>query len=120
MGGSAHGMASNVMIWTDIWYDKAEGESAMPTPGMSLIELELEEDKVDLPAIGRYIASKCAKLSSVDPFEPMDMQCWVDKTVPQADLEQLDPMLLPDERVQMGFTCGRDALILTTHRAIKI
>ena len=28
--------------------------------------------------------------------------------------------LLPDEAVQMGFICGRDTIILTTHRAMKI
>jgi len=29
-------------------------------------------------------------------------------------------MLLPDETVQMGFVCGRDTVIFTTHRAMKI
>ena len=29
-------------------------------------------------------------------------------------------MLLPEEAVQMGFVCGRDAVVFTTHRAIQI
>jgi len=29
-------------------------------------------------------------------------------------------MLLPDEKVQMGFVCGRDTMVFTTHRAMKI
>jgi hypothetical protein len=29
-------------------------------------------------------------------------------------------MLLPNEKVQMGFVCGRDTVIMTTHRLMKI
>jgi len=29
-------------------------------------------------------------------------------------------MLLPDEIVQMGFVCGRDTVVMTSHRAMKI
>lgn len=29
-------------------------------------------------------------------------------------------MALPDKRVQMGFVCGRDTVIPTTHRAMKL
>jgi len=52
---------------------------------------------------------------------------WLGDDFRQADPNELDEklrsqtdMLLPDEQVQMGFICGRDTIIFTTHRAVKI
>jgi hypothetical protein len=52
---------------------------------------------------------------------------WLGDDYRQCDPEELDQqlhgdcsMLLPDEKVQMGFVCGRDTVILTSHRAMKI
>jgi len=36
------------------------------------------------------------------------------------DLMHNAGMALPNETVQMGFVCGRDKVVLTTHRAMKI
>merc|ERR1719502_1925388 len=52
---------------------------------------------------------------------------WLGDDFRAVDPEELDAklrgdasMLLPDETVQMGFVCGRDTVIFTTHRAMKI
>jgi hypothetical protein len=118
-----------MMVWTDIWYDKAEGVNGQPTPGMSYIEEELEKDLVDLPAISSYLAGRCAELRQDNKGSSLsepnlglisDERFWLDDSARQANGEQPDPMLLPTERVQMGALKGRSGLVLTTHRAIKI
>merc|ERR1740121_1752907 len=78
--GASIDTVSKMMIWTDIWYDKAEGEMGQPTPGMSYIEEELEKDRVDVPAIGRYLAAKCAKLAKENSESPSEEKFWVDET----------------------------------------
>jgi len=52
---------------------------------------------------------------------------WLGDDYRACDPDELDEklhgdcsMLLPDEIVQMGFVCGRDTVVLTTHRAMKI
>ena len=114
-------------------------------PGpVSYISIDFQKDKVDLASIGRYLASRCAVLgfqSSQPPTpapEGMDMWSgdpgmiegfinWLGDDYRVCDPAELDEklhgevsFLLPDEAVQMGFICGRDTIILTTHRAMKI
>jgi len=137
---------SEMMLWTDILNEppRKEGENDIPAqPGMAYIEQDFQKDKVDLSAIGRFLASKCALLGSqssqpptlvapelLKPSEPGSMEkfmSWIGNNARQVDPSALDAqlhgglsMLLPEERVQMGFVCGRDTFVLTTHRAMKI
>jgi len=154
--GSWFDKDSELMIWTDIFYDpppppppttgdEADGPpppQPPPQPGMAFIEQNFEKDKVDLAAVGRYLANRCAPLgkdasqpsrpcqdleaqSEPSGFEKFLQQLGDDYR--QMDPELLDqslhsnaPLLLPDEHVQMGFACGRDKFVLTTHRAMKV
>lgn len=153
---------SEMMIWTDIFHtyktekvtvtvkrgeEEVEEEKTIYIPDagpVSYISVDFQKDKVDLPAVGRYLASRCAVLGSQTsmpptpaPEEMLVMQSdpgmlesfisWLGDDYRACDPEELDAklrgecsMLLPDERVQMGFVCGRDTIILTTHRAMKI
>merc|ERR1719450_1903395 len=71
------------MIWTDIYYsydteeeEYEEGEETqtrtiyIPAPGQSYISVDFQKDKVDLPAVGRYLASRCAVLGSQTSMPP--------------------------------------------------
>merc|ERR1712176_1505411 len=110
---------------------------------MSYIELNFAKDRVDLPVIGRYLASKCALLGSQSsrPLTPMPTDLlqasepggierflnWLGDDYRQVDPNEMDAqlhgdcsMLLPEEMVQMAFICGRDTVVLTTHRALYI
>jgi len=112
-------------------------------PGLSCISVDFDKSKVDLCAVNRYLTSRCATLGSQSsqPAAPVDTGVlaasqpgaiegflhWIGDNYRQVDPNELDAkmhsecsMLLPDERVQMGFLCGRDTLILTSHRAMKI
>lgn len=149
---------SEMLIWTDIYYsyhteeeEYASGDETqtrtiyIPDPGQSHFSVDFQKDKVDLEAVGRYLATRCAKLgsqSSVPPTEtPAELlgtdhgeASGIEKFIGRLgdDYRQCDPdeldeqlhgdcsMLLPDEKVQMGFVCGRDTVILTSHRAMKI
>jgi len=150
---------SEMMIWTDIYYSyltekitEGEGDDAkektiyIPVSGpVSYISVDFQKDKVDLPAIGRYLASRCAVLGSQTSMPPTPAPeavlgmfqtepgllesfiHWLGDDYRACDPDELDAklhgdcsMLLPDEKVQMGFVCGRDTIILTTHRALKI
>jgi hypothetical protein len=144
---------SEMMIWTDIYYSYStdeeeyeEGEETktrtfyIPEPGQSYFSVDFDKSKVDLPAVGRYLASRCAVLGSqtsmpptpfpTDTGEPWMIEkfiSWLGDDYRQCDPDELDAqlhgdcsMLLPDEKVQMGFVCGRDTVIMTTHRVMKI
>lgn len=147
---------SEMLIWTDIFHDfhteseeQGSGDDSnevtiyIADPGLSHFSVDFQKDKVDLPAIGRYIASRCAKLGSqtsmpskpmqsglLKPSDPGMMEKflgWLTSDYKQVDPDEMDQklhgdcsMLLPDEKVQMAFCCGRDTAILTTHRAMKI
>jgi hypothetical protein len=151
---------SEFMIWTDIFYDdrtdteeyEVEGDDGaetqtrtiwLPEPGLSYIQQDFQKDKVDLTAIGRYLASRCAVLGSQSSQPPTPMpDGLLNATEPGllekfisflgSDYRQVDPaemdanlhndccMALPDEKVQMAWVCGRDTVIFTTHRAMKI
>jgi len=153
---------TEMMIWTDIyWTYRTETETVkvmrgeeeveeektiyIPIPGpVSYISVDFQKDKVDLSAVGRYLASRCAVLGAqtsmpatpapegilLVQFEPGLLEqfiSWLGDDYRACDPEELDAklrgdcsMLLPDERVQMGFVCGRDTMIFTTHRAMKI
>jgi len=113
---------------------------------VSFISVNFQKDKVDLEAVGRYLASRCAVLgaqTSMPPTPAAEDVCgffqsepgllegfinWLGDDYRACDPDELDAklhgdgcsMLLPDEKVQMGFVCGRDTMILTTHRAMKI
>ena len=114
----------------------------VPTAGpVSYIAIDFQKDKVDLSAVGRYLASRCARLGSqtsmpqvayggMPPGEPGLLEgfvSWLGDDYRMCDPLELDAklrddaaMLLPEEAVQMGFVCGRDAVVFTTHRAIQI
>jgi len=151
-----------MMIWTDIYHsyltekekymvkrgeEEVEEERTIYIPiagPVSYISVDFQKDKVDLPAIGRYLASRCAVLGSQtsmpqtpasrdvlvmqsDPGLLEQFISWLGDDYRAVDPEELDAklrgdasMLLPDEKVQMGFVCGRDVMIFTTHRAMKI
>mmetsp|Transcript_60226 Transcript_60226/g.111655 ORF Transcript_60226/g.111655 Transcript_60226/m.111655 type:complete len:768 (-) Transcript_60226:137-2440(-) len=139
---------SEMMIWTDIMHDppppkeKDDDPPPPPEPGMSYIEQDFAKDKVDLATIGRYLAERCAPLGKeadkgyrppqdlsmrTDPsgFEKMLQVLGSDYR--QVDPDEMDrllhtdaPLLLPNEKVIMGFACGRDKFLLTTHRAMKM
>jgi hypothetical protein len=148
---------SEMMIWTDIYYSyyteeeeyEVEGDDGpetrtrtvyIPTPGQSYFSVDFLKDKVDLPAVGRYLAGRCAVLGvqSAMPPTPFPVEtgepwliekfiAWLGDDYRQCDPDEMDAqlhgdcsMLLPDEKVQMAFICGRDTIILTTHRAMKI
>jgi hypothetical protein len=150
---------SEMMLWTDVFHDfsmsteEGTGENDPPKPiwiaepGLSFISVDFHKDKVDLGAVGRYLAERCSKLGSQMSNEPTNMPPgllsidekgalkngvemflgWLTNDYRQVDPEELDAklhsdcsMLLPNEKVRMGFLCGRDTLVLTTHRAMKI
>lgn len=153
---------TEMMIWTDIYHSfETEKEKYMVKRGeeeveeertiyipiagpVSYITVNFQKDKVDLAAVGRYLASRCAVLGSQTSMPPtparedlLVMQgepglleqfvSWLGDDYRAVDPDELDAkfrgdasMLLPDERVQMGFVCGRDTMIFTTHRAMKI
>merc|ERR1719181_32034 len=150
---------SEMMIWTDIYYSymtekitEGEGDDAkevtiyIPIKGpVSQISVDFQKDKVDLPAVGRYLASRCAVLGSQAAMPPTPAPeemlgmfqgepwliekflGWLGDDYGQCDPDELDAqlhgdcsMLLPDEKVQMGYVCGRDTVIMTTHRVMKI
>jgi len=139
---------SEMMIWTDIFYDDhTEGEDDKTTwvadPGLSEISVNFQKDKVDLQAIGRYLASRCSKLGSKssvpggvvekgllstrDPGLLEGFISFLGSDYRQVDPNEMDAKLqndccmgLPDEKVQAAFVCGRDTVLLTTHRALKI
>merc|ERR1719399_1746484 len=151
-----------MMIWTDIFHtyktekvtvmvkrgeEEVEEEKTIYIPiagPVSYISIDFQKDKVDLAAVGRYMASRCAVLGSQTSMPPtptasevLDYRgdpglleqfvAWLGDDFRAVDPEELDAklrgdasMLLPDEKVQMGFVCGRDAVVFTTHRAIQI
>ena len=146
---------SEMMIWTDVYYsykeeteigeDEEEKTVFEPVGGpVSYISIDFAKDKVDLAAVGRYLASRCAVLGSQTSLPPTPAGddlitqqsdpgmlegfiSWLGDDYRACDPDELDEklrgdvsMLLPDETVQMGFVCGRDTIILTTHRAMKI
>lgn len=144
---------SEMMLWTDIYYsyyteeeEYEEGEETktrtvyIPDPGQSYFSVDFDKSKVDLPAIGRYLASRCAVLGSQASVPPTSFPVttgepwliekflgWLGDDYRQCDPDELDAqlhgdcsMLLPDEKVQMGYVCGRDTVIMTTHRVMKI
>jgi len=145
---------SELKLWTDIYhtYERVEEEAEnpddepkvtfVPTAGpVSYIAIDFQKDKVDLSAVGRYLASRCARLGSqtsmpqvayggMPPGEPGLLEgfvSWLGDDYRMCDPLELDAklrddaaMLLPEEAVQMGFVCGRDAVVFTTHRAIQI
>jgi len=143
---------SEMTLWTDIFHDHHEEQEGddddshtiyIADPGLSCISVDFQKDKVDLGAVGRYLASRCAVLGSqssrpatpmrnglLDAGEPGRIQgflSWLGNDYRQVDPGELDSklhsecsMLLPDEKVQMGFLCGRDTVIMTTHRVMKI
>ena len=151
-------MDSEMMIWTDIFHTyrtekitvgsgDAQHEKTIyhPEAGpVSFISVDFQKDKVDLAAVGRYLASRCAVLGSQTSMPPTPASdslvmwqsepgmlegfvSWLGSDYRAVDPEELDAklhgecsFLLPDEKVQMGFVCGRDTMILTTHRAMKI
>jgi len=137
--GSWFDKDSEMMVWTDIYYEP--GGDNGPTPGMSYIQQDFAKDKVDLAMIGRYLAERCAPLgkdagktlapqklnakSEASGFEKFLQVLGSDYR--QVDPNELDkllhndaPLMLPNEKVQMGFACGRDKFVFTTHRAMKI
>lgn len=147
--GSWFDKDSEMMIWTDIFYDiekvkRGDHEERVPVPGMSYIEQDFKKDQVDLPTIGRYLASKCAKLGaqSSHPDAPVSKElltkvgeeggmekfiAWLGSNFRQVDADEMEvamrgdcSVLLPDEKVRLAFVCGRDTLILTSHRALVI
>jgi len=147
---------TELMIWTDIFHsyvreeEKAENPDDedkvwyVATPGpVSYVAIDFQKDKVDLATVGRYIASRCARLGSqtsmpqvayggglMAPSEPGMLEefvSWLGDDYRMCDPLELDAklrddaaMLLPDEAVQMGFVCGRDAVVFTTHRAMQL
>ena len=148
---------SEMLIWTDIYHsfeteeeEDDEGNSKtiyLTAPGpVSFISVDFQKDKVDLAAIGRYIASRCAVLGSQTSLPPTELPeelkdasptsepgllesfiSWLGSDYRVCDPDELEAklrsdasMLLQDERVQMGFVCGRDTIVFTTHRAMKI
>jgi len=143
---------SEMFLWTDVFHDcytEEVGEDDdkktvwIAAPGLSFISQDFTKDKVDLGAVGRYLAERCARLGSENFNEPTLMPdgllspgdpgmiegffAWLGDNYHQVDPNELDErlhsecaMLLPSEMVLMGFVCGRDILILTTHRAMKI
>jgi len=163
---------SEMMVWTDIFYDMAvkttgdelgeavgggiggaalgfladaatdDDGSEVPVPGMSYIEVDFAKDAVDLPVVARFLASKCSQLGSMStkpptpaknllvPGEPGGVEKflnWLGQDFRQVEPGEMDArlhgdcnMLLPEETVQLAFVCGRDTLILTTHRALYI
>lgn len=145
-------MDTQMMIWTNIFHDHHTEEEGsddnkntvyIADPGLSFFSVGFMKDKVDLGAVGRYLADRCAVLGSQSSQPPTPMPdgllaagepgliesfiSWLGNDYRQVDADELDAklhgdcsMLLPDEKVQMGFLCGRDTVILTTHRAMKI
>jgi hypothetical protein len=150
-----------MMIWTDIYHsyetekevvEKGEGEEPeertiyIPKAGpVSYISVDFQKDKVDLAAVGRYLASRCAVLGSQTFMSPApaaddlltmwqsepgvleEFISWLGEDYRACDPDELDEklrgecsMLLPEERVQMGFVCGRDTMVFTSHRAMQI
>lgn len=125
--------------------DEKERTIYVPTAGpVSFVSVNFQKDKVDLASVGRYLASRCAVLGSQTSMPPtpapdgLDMWQgepglleqfinWLGDDYRVVSPDELDAklhgdcsMLLPDEKVQMGFVCGRDTMVLTTHRAMKI
>jgi len=140
---------SEMMLWTDVFHDfhteqdDDDNTIFFEDPGLSFISIDFQKDKVDLSAVGRYLAERCSRLGSQLSNEPTNMPSgllsvgmpgliegfigWLTSDYRQVDPDELDAklhsdcsMLLPNEKVRMGFLCGRDTLVLTTHRAIKI
>jgi hypothetical protein len=147
---------TELKIWTDIYhsYERVEEEAENPDDKpkvsyirkagpVSYVAIDFQKDKVDLATVGRYLASRCARLGPqtsrpqvayggglMAPSEPGLLESfvsWLGDDYRMCDPLELDAklrdeagMLLPDEAVQMGFVCGRDAVVFTTHRAIQI
>jgi hypothetical protein len=136
---------AEMMIWTDIFYScktESEGDKTVyvPEPGQSYYTIDFQKNKVDLPAMGRYLAARVAVLGSETDLPPAPFMAggggtwsldrfitWLGDDYHQCDPDELDgqmhgdcAMLLPNEKVQMGFVCGRDTVIMTTHRLMKI
>mmetsp|Transcript_45598 Transcript_45598/g.105807 ORF Transcript_45598/g.105807 Transcript_45598/m.105807 type:complete len:771 (-) Transcript_45598:103-2415(-) len=139
---------SEMMIWTDIHHDppppkeNEDDPPPPPLPGMAYIEQDFAKDKVDLATIGRYLAERCAPLGKEadqgyrppqnlalqsDPGGFQKMLQVLGDDYRQVDPDELDrmlhseaPLLLPNEKVIMGFACGRDKFLFTTHRAMKM
>jgi len=147
---------SEMLIWTDIYHDDhteseeyQDGEETktrtiyIADPGLAQIQVDFQKDKVDLQAVGRYLASRCAKLGSKssepnvameegllsagDPSLLESFLSFLGSDYRQVDPDEMDEKLhnvacmgLPDEKVQAAFVCGRDSILFTSHRAMKI
>lgn len=145
--GSFLDMDAEMKLWTDIFYDPppphGENENPPPEPGMSFIEQNFQKDKVDIMAVLRYLATRCAQIGtdssqlSAVPIAPEVLSAsppdaieqflgWlgdarqIDPAVLDQQLHTINPVLLDSEHAVMGFTAGRDTLVLTTHRVLAI
>ena len=104
---------------------------------------DIMQDKVDIMAVLRYLATRCAQIGtdssqlSAVPIAPEVLSAsppdaieqflgWlgdarqIDPAVLDQQLHTINPVLLDSEHAVMGFTAGRDTLVLTTHRVLAI
>ena len=139
-----------MIIWTDfndLWWPPKEDEDSPPPPPIprkSCIEIDFQKDRVDLMVVHRYLSERCLLKSdgnflssnmlvsreimasghpnAMSNFMSMigDDARSIDPVALNEQLHHGTPILQNDENIVLAYKAGRDMLIFSTKRVIRM